>query len=375
MLTSRLDSDSHDLVDAQLASGGGDVILLDAGDDWQSVAGQIEHAVVVDINFPSFKDGRGFTLASQIRNRLNYRGRLRATGDLIPDQAQFLKRVGFDEIIPDRKDLDADWARAMERFSVRYQPANDTAPTVLRQRSRSLKRPAAAPIDLAGLNARYRDMEPLEILRDAIGSVWNGRIAILSSFGAEAAIGLHLVSRIDPHTPVLFLDTGRHFAQTEQYRDELVERLGLTKVRVLTPDAAEVEQEDPDNRLWSRDNDACCALRKTRPLNTALAGFDALITGRKRFHGGDRLSLPVVEEVNGSIRVNPLANLSVDEINAYFQRYDLPRHPLTEMGYTSIGCWTCTAPAREGDDVRSGRWVGQSKTECGIHLPQRVAAE
>lgn len=375
MLTRRLDTDSHDLVDAQLASGGGEVILLDAGDDWQSVAGRIEHAVIVDINFSSFKDGRGFTLASQIRNRLNYRGRLRATGDLIPDQAQFLKRVGFDEILPDRKDLDTDWARAMERFSVRYQPANDTAPTVPRQRARSLQRPTATTIDIAGLNTRYRELEPLDILRDAIGSVWNGRIAILSSFGAEAAVGLHLVSRIDPDTPVLFLDTGRHFAQTEQYRDDLVDRLGLTNVRVLTPDAEEVEQEDPDNRLWSRDNDACCALRKTRPLDKALTDYDALITGRKRFHGGDRLSLPVVEQVNGRIRVNPLANLSADEINVHFQRYDLPRHPLTDMGYTSIGCWTCTAPAREGGDIRSGRWVGQNKTECGIHLPQHVAAE
>lgn len=373
MLTSRLDSDSHDIVDAQIASGGGHMVMLDAGDDWQSVADRLHEAVIVDIHFSSFKDGRGFTLASQIRTRLNYRGRLRASGDLIPDQAQFLKRVGFDEIAPDRKDLDADWARALERFSVNYQPANDRAPVIARERQRPA--PAAGEVDIDALNARYRGMEAEDILRDAIENVWQGRVAMLSSFGAEAAVGLHMISRINPDTPILFLDTDRHFAQTEQYRDELRDRLGLRQIRLLEPDADEVAEEDADNRLWSRDNDACCALRKTRPLNRALTGFDALITGRKRFHGGARLSLPVVERVNGSIRINPFANWSPERINAYFQRYDLPRHPLTDMGYTSIGCWTCTAPARDDGDIRSGRWAGQNKSECGIHLPQHIAAE
>ena len=368
MLTSRLEAQTPSVTDAQLTAGGGFTVELDAGDDWREAEQRIAGAVRVDIHFSSFKDGRGFTLASQLRSRLGFTGRLRATGDLIPDQAQFLQRVGFDEINPDRKDIDADWAEASKRFSVRYQPANDTAPVVARQRALTRE-------DIDALNARYRTMEPQDILADAIRNVWGGRIGMLSSFGAEAAVGLHMVAQIDRATPVLFLDTQRHFAQTEQYQRELSEQLGLTNVRVLTPDTEEVAEEDADNRLWSRDPDACCALRKTRPLDRALGDIDALITGRKRFHGGDRLSLPVVERVNGSIRVNPLANWSSEQVEAYFERYDLPRHPLTEMGYSSIGCWTCTKPAEDNGDVRSGRWQGLDKTECGIHVPRHVAAE
>tara|TARA_R110000868_G_scaffold167060_4_gene401358 strand:+ start:200 stop:1306 length:1107 start_codon:yes stop_codon:yes gene_type:complete len=353
---------------AQLASGGGVIVELPGDADWHTAGEEIRGAVQVDIRFPSFKDGRGFTLATQLRTRLGYTGRLRAIGDLIPDQAQFLKRVGFDAITPDRTDLAEDWARAERRYSVVYQPANDTIATIP-----ALRNPAGD--DLARLNARYRQSEALDILRDALGTTWRDRIAILSSFGAEAAVGLHMVARIDPSTPVFFLDTGRHFAQTEQYQRTLVERLGLKDVRNLRPDAAEALAEDPDDKLWRRDADACCALRKVRPLGRALGEFDALITGRKRFHGGDRLVLPVVERVDGRVRVNPLASWSGAEINAYFHRFDLPRHPLTDMGYASIGCWTCTAPAHDDSSIRAGRWPGQNKTECGIHAPARAAIQ
>ena len=371
MLTSQLDHQARTLTDDQLASGGGDMLVLNAGDNWKDVEADVSNAVQIDIQFDSFKDGRGFTLASQLRERLGYAGRLRATGDLIPDQAGFLKRVGFDAVAPDRGDLAADWARAEAQFSDTYQPATDRSATIV-----NLRRKAGA--DLTRLNARYREQDALEILRDAIENTWKGRIAIMSSFGAEAAIGLHLVSRVAPDTPVLFLDTGRLFAQTEQYQRELSDKLGLTNIRIIRPSETDISAEDADGKLWSRDADACCTLRKVRPLDKILGEYDALITGRKRFHGGDRLSLPLVERINDRIRVNPLANWSAGEIQAYFKRYDLPRHPLTEMGYASIGCWTCTAPASD-DDVRSGRWAGQDKSECGIHRPtpalEPVAAE
>lgn len=357
---------------AQLASGGGDIIELDAGSDWREAGPRLKSAIQVDVRFDSFKDGRGFTLATQLRDRAGFKGRLRATGDLIPDQAQFLKRVGFDAIAPDRGDLEADWRRAEKRFSVVYQPANDRRPTAIDAR-------VLGDDDIDALNARYRDMSPQEILRDALTQTWFNRIAMLSSFGAEAAVGLHMLAQIAPDTPVLFLDTGRHFAQTEQYQRALADQLGLTNVRALTPDTAEAASEDEDGLLWRRDADACCNLRKVRPLNRALEAFDALITGRKRFHGGDRLRLPVVERVDGRIRLNPLANLTQAEIDAYFERFDLPRHPLTDMGYASIGCWTCTAPAEDDSakdgSIRAGRWPGQDKTECGIHAPTRIAAQ
>lgn len=366
MLTSQLDHQTRTITDAQLAAGGGDIVTLNAADSWRDVQDRVEDAIQIDIQFDSFKDGRGFTLASQLRQRLGYAGRLRATGDIIPDQAGFLKRVGFDAIAPNRGDLAADWAQAEAQFSLAYQPANDSSATIVSLRER-------AGADLAQLNAKYREKDALEVLRDAIENTWKGRIAILSSFGAEAAIGLHLVSRVAPDTPVLFLDTGRLFAQTEQYQRELSEKLGLTNVRVIRPSETEISDKDADGKLWSRNADACCDLRKVRPLDSLLGEYDALITGRKRFHGGDRMSLPLVERINGRIRVNPLSNWSSQEIDAYFKRYDLPRHPLTEMGYASIGCWTCTAPASDSN-VRSGRWSGQDKSECGIHRPSPLEA-
>lgn len=367
MLNLQLDHQPRPDIDARIASGGGTILTFPAGTDWRDLKNQLGDAVQVDIHFDSFKDGRGFTLASQLRTRLGFNGRLRATGHVLPDQATFLKRVGFDEVAPDRTDVAADWTQAQTRFSKVYQPAHRGGETVIEKRRLS-------QADLTVLNARYREMSAQDILADAIKRIWPGRIAMMSSFGAEAAVGLHMIAQTAPDTPVLFLDTGRLFAQTEQYQRELTEKLGLTNLRIIQPAAVEIADQDADGKLWSRDNDACCNLRKVRPLDRISSEYDALITGRKRFHGGDRMSLPVVERLNGRIRVNPLASWSPEEINAYFERYDLPRHPLTEMGYASIGCWTCTAPAQDGD-VRSGRWSGLDKSECGIHRSVPVAAE
>lgn len=358
------------LVDAQVEAGGGRIVEIPGEADWREAADAIRDAVQVDIRFASFKDGRGFSLAALLRERAGFTGKLRAVGDLIPDQAPHLKRVGFDDVAPDADGLDADWARARARFSHAYQPAQDKRTPVFRHRQ-------ARPHDnLAALNARYRGLSAEAILRDAIGNEWVGKIAVLSSFGAEAAVGLHMIAQIAPDTPVVFLDTGRLFAQTEQYQRALTEKLGLTNIRVLTPNSAEAAEEDHDDRLWQRDPDACCALRKVRPLDRAIGDYDALITGRKRFHGGERMALPVVERIDGRIRVNPLASWDAEAVNAYFKRFDLPRHPLSDMGYASIGCWPCTAPVQDDGDVRSGRWQGRDKTECGIHAPaQRIAAE
>ena len=369
MLTLDRTPDTHPVADAQLAAGGGLIIELPGDADWREARAEIAGAVRVDIRFAKFNDGRGFTLAAQLRERAGYTGKLRAVGDLIPDQAQHLIRVGFDDVDPDRKGLDADWARARTRFTHAYQPGRGNVTPLFHHRH---NRPVD---DLAAINARYRDMSPQDILRDAIEREWVGKLAILSSFGAEAAVGLHMMAQIDPATPVIFLDTGRLFAQTEQYQRQLTEQLGLTQIRVLTPDSDDVADEDGDNRLWSRDPDACCALRKVRPLDAVIGEYDALITGRKRFHGGGRMRLPVVERINGRVRVNPLANWDATAIEDYFRRFDLPRHPLSDMGYASIGCWTCTAPVEADGDIRSGRWRGQSKTECGIHTAAPIAAE
>jgi phosphoadenosine phosphosulfate reductase len=195
---------------------------------------------------------------------------------------------------------------------------------------------------------------------------------LLTSFGAESAVGLHLVSQVDAATPVLFLDTERHFDPTLQYRDRMTAKFGLTDVRSLKPTGA--AEADPRGDLWSANPDLCCAVRKVQPLQAAMAGFDALITGRKRFQGGARLRLPVFEIVDGTVRINPLAGWNADKVAAYYADHALPRHPLVEGGYASIGCWTCTRPAANAADPRSGRWAGAEKTECGIHLPAQWAA-
>lgn len=208
-----------------------------------------------------------------------------------------------------------------------------------------------------------------ELLASLIRDRLRGRIALVSSFGIEAAVLLHLVSGIDRHLPVIFLDTGKLFGETLRYRDRLVRDLGLRDVRSVEPDAADVAARDPLGELWLRDPDACCRLRKVEPLSRALSGFDAWINGRKRYQGDLRAALPVIEAVDGRIKINPLAGWSAEAIAAYFAAHGLPRHPLEAEGYASIGCMPCSSPVRADEDRRAGRWRGRGKTECGIHLP------
>ena len=225
---------------------------------------------------------------------------------------------------------------------------------------------ATGPADLAELKARLRDAAPQAILAAALDA-FKGRIALVSSFGSESAVLLHMLSRIAPATPVLFLDTGHLFGQTLDYRKRLAAQLGLTDGRDLRPAYVELATRDPKADLSKTSTDACCAVRKVEPLDQALGGFDAWITGRKRFHGGARLHLPVVEEAEGKLKFNPLAGFGKAGLEAYAAEHALPPHPMVEMGYASLGCWPCTKPTEEGADVRSGRWAGSEKTECGIH--------
>lgn len=232
-------------------------------------------------------------------------------------------------------------------------PLAPRAPSTLEERAAMLDREA-------------QSLSSSEIVASAI-SEFRGRVALVSSFGAESAALLHLVASVDPETPVLFLDTDKHFVQTNAYREELTHRLGLRNVRSIRPDTDETAAIDPKGDLWKRDNDACCALRKVRPLGKALEDYDAWFTGRKRMHGSLRSFLPLIEAAPPHIKINPLARWSADELAAYMIAHDLPPHPLVETGFSSIGCWPCTAPTAPGDDARAGRWRGLAKTECGIH--------
>lgn len=221
--------------------------------------------------------------------------------------------------------------------------------------------------DLRLLNEVSRAASAPDFLRLAIRGAYRDRIALVSSFGTEAAVLLHMVAGIDRNTPVLFLDTQKLFPETLRYRDALIDRLGLRNVRTITPDADAIAAEDADGRLWQRDPDRCCALRKVAPLERALESFEAWINGRKRSHGETRRHLPLVEVADGRLKLNPLALWSADDVETYFVANDLPRHPLEADGFTSIGCMPCSAPTRPGEGRRAGRWRGFDKTECGIH--------
>jgi phosphoadenosine phosphosulfate reductase len=232
-----------------------------------------------------------------------------------------------------------------------------------------IESPASDPaVRLKRLNDELRQASAHTILRAAIVREWPGELTYVSSFGAESAVMLALIADVDPGLPILFIDTGMHFPQTLDYRDDLIERLGLTGVRTLHPDDGERRAEDPKSVLWKANADACCALRKVRPLEPALGGFSAWITGRKRFHGGARVNLPVFEHADGRFKVNPLANWAQSDVDLFLEQRDLPRHPLVAQGYPSIGCWPCTQPADDPDNPRAGRWAGLKKTECGLHV-------
>ena len=233
--------------------------------------------------------------------------------------------------------------------------------------------PRFAEADAVRLNRLFRGTDTLEMLETMLRERMAGDVAVVSSFGAESAVLLHLVSRVDPTVPVLFLDTGKHFPETLAYRDQLVDQLGLKDLRNLAPDPVELAKKDESGLRWSYDPDGCCEIRKVKPLARALLGFDASITGRKAFQASTRASLPRFEidttDEQGRLKINPLIDWSPERLAAYIEEHDLPPHPLVAEGYPSIGCMPCTSKVAAGEDPRSGRWRGWDKTECGIHVP------
>lgn len=228
-----------------------------------------------------------------------------------------------------------------------------------------------APVSerVAELNARYRHHGATSVLQHALTDPLVGPLALVSSFGAESVVLLHLIATMDRTTPVLFIDTEMLFPETLDYQGEVAERLRLTDVRVINPDRNELFLKDNDGLLHQRDPDACCALRKTKPLHDALEPFDAWITGRKRFQAGSRAALEFFEaEGDQRIKINPLAHWAPEDIRSYMDNNNLPRHPLIARGYPSIGCAPCTSKVKPGEDARAGRWRGRDKEECGIHF-------
>ncbi len=222
--------------------------------------------------------------------------------------------------------------------------------------------PSATELDRA-----LRDASPAEVIAAALQAIGRDRLALVSSFGTESAALLKVMADVDPAIPVVFLDTGWLFEETLAYRDTLIETLGLRDVRSIKPLEETLSREDPDRELWFSDADACCRIRKVEPLARALKPFSAWINGRKRFQGGLRADIPVVEDDGSKLKFNPFANVSREDIEAIYASAKLPPHPLVSSGYLSVGCMPCSSRAAANEDERAGRWRGRAKTECGIH--------
>ena len=239
--------------------------------------------------------------------------------------------------------------------------------------------PRFSEADAVRLNRMFRGTDTVEMLGSVLRDGLAGDVAVVSSFGAESAVLLHLIAQVDPALPVLFLETGKHFTETLSYRDLLIQRLGLTGVQNLTPDEESLAKRDGNGLRWSFDPDGCCEIRKVIPLAGAMVKYDASITGRKGFQSSTRTGLPRFEidrsDAQGRLKINPLADWSAEALAAYFVEHDLPAHPLVAEGYPSIGCSPCTSKVAPGEDPRSGRWKGWDKVECGIHVPGSPASE
>jgi phosphoadenosine phosphosulfate reductase len=226
--------------------------------------------------------------------------------------------------------------------------------------------------------SRSAELSAIDFLTTMLQHEFKDEICVVSSFGAESAVLLHMVAQIDPTTPVIFLNTGKLFGETLRYRDRLQTLLGLTDVRSIGPHPTDLAEKDSNEDLWQKNNDMCCHIRKNLPQERALKGFKAVLTGRKRFQTSQRGSMQRIEiddEAAARLRINPLADFTPEDLQAYLETHNLPKHPLVKDGYLSIGCMPCTDKVKEGDDYRSGRWSEQDKEECGMHGTEFVYGE
>ena len=230
-------------------------------------------------------------------------------------------------------------------------------------------RPAFTQTEADALNARFEGVDALTMLKTVFAEGLAGKVAVVSSFGTESAVLLDLVARAERTVPVIFVDTLKMFAETLNYRDTLISRMGFTNSRSVTPDPDVLAKKDETGLRWSYDPDGCCDIRKVEPMNRAKHGLDAWISGRKAFQSTTRQNMPRFEVEDGRLKINPLGDWTKDDLEAYFAEHDLPRHPLEAQGYLSVGCEPCTSKVLPGEDPRAGRWRGWDKVECGIHTP------
>ncbi len=221
-------------------------------------------------------------------------------------------------------------------------------------------------MNIAQQNKELESLSPSEIIKWAV-KTYSPTIGMTSSFGAESIALIHMVTQVKPDIPIYFLETGFHFAETLQFRDELKKRYKLNIVDITCAMGHEAFLKQY-GQLHQTNPDLCCEINKVLPLKQAISGLSAWITGIRRDQANTRRNVQVLEQFQeGLVKVNPLTNWTKDKVWEYIKKHDIPAHPLTLKGYTSIGCEPCTRPTKPGEDPRAGRWAGKEKTECGIH--------
>jgi phosphoadenosine phosphosulfate reductase len=335
----------------------GGAILLQPADDVRALAGRIDNAALIAVDFHRIGDGRGYTHAFLLRKRLNYTGRLRALGAVTADQLHAMARVGFDSFAL-RDDQDASTAvSALETFSVPYQGAGVAG--------------AATDREQANFEARVRLLE--RVLAETAAR--HERPALASSLSAEDMVITDAIARLGLPIDVFTLDTGRLHDETLGLIGETKARYGLD-IAVHQPDksavAAYIAAHGRDGFYDGvAQRKLCCAIRKVAPLARALEGRDAWITGQRREQAVTRAGLADCEAdaEHGMPKYNPLAAWSWADVLAYAERFDIPMNALYARGYVSIGCEPCTKAVRPGEDPRAGRWwwENQDGKECGLH--------
>lgn len=209
----------------------------------------------------------------------------------------------------------------------------------------------------------FEDASAEEVLAYAVRE-WHPRLAVACSFQKEASVIVDLIKRIEPQARIFTLDTGVLFAETHEVWRRLEARYG-TPVEVFKGMSLSEQARRHGDALWSRDPDACCAIRKVGPLEDALTGVDAWVSGLRREQSPERAGTPKLawDDRHGKFKLNPLADWTERDVWRYIAQHDLPYNALHDSGYASIGCTHCTAPGAE----REGRWTGSDKTECGLH--------
>ena len=341
------------------------VITINPDDDYSDIEEYTHLIKVIIIPFTSFADGRVFSVARQLRQAFKYGNKIIVSGPMISAQYGFALQCGIDGIlIPEELFLRQPislWQQALAIHPVkhdvyRYPQLNNFSYAAENEAS------------LDQLNQRLADKSAEYLLRFVTNESNFGRTAVVSSFGAESAILLHLIAQIDPSIPVIFIDTGKHFRETIEYKDTLTEYLGLTNVITIAPREKDLRHHDNNGLLHMTDTTACCYLRKVLPLEQALEQFDTWISGRKFYQTESRKHLPLFEQTGHHVKVNPLIHWGHSAMEKYMLEHNLPKHPLVREGYTSIGCSHCTTPTVKGEDSRAGRWRREDKTECGIHF-------